>query len=144
MLGKITVRKFITIGLSFYLGASLSAWSDAPCHPECRWLCDNPVCPAICTTTCGETICQDATCEKDDCECPSFGDLQTFSCMPLENDCPFCKVGRPGIDCQDGNGQQCMCTARCETKDCTVECEKPACPTPKCELVCQDPLCPLE
>jgi hypothetical protein len=143
MLGKINMANILTWWLPFYLVTSGIAWAQEPCHPSCSWQCDNPICPAICDTVCEEALCQNESCDTPDCQCTSFGMLQTIFCGPLANDCPLCTVAREGIDCLDGQGQVCSCTASCQTKDCKQVCHKPACPKPTCELVCENALCPI-
>ncbi len=31
---------------------------EGDCHPECRWQCDDPVCPAVCHPVCERPKCQ--------------------------------------------------------------------------------------
>ncbi len=135
------MRNLLLLCLVFCCGTYVNAEDDTSCHPTCRWQCDDPKCPAICDTVCGETECLQTTCDDPDCHCSSFGTLETLNCSPLANDCPLCEVGRSGIDCLNGQGQACSCAVRCQTRECNLVCHKPACPKPQCELVCEQPPC---
>lgn len=143
MLGKIKMRNILLIGISLYLGTYLIASSGPPCHPICQWQCNIPVCPAICDTVCEENLCQETACDDPDCQCSSFGSLETLNCSSLANDCPICELGRTGIDCLNSQNQSCTCVVRCQTKACNLVCHQPNCPQPQCELVCEDSSCQL-
>jgi len=39
-----------------FMSAVAEAGGD--CHPECRWQCDDPVCPAVCHPVCERPKCQ--------------------------------------------------------------------------------------
>ena len=99
------------------------------CHPECTWLCSEPVCIAECkyVTEPPVCICEDPSvppncrieCAEDQCETES---------------CPNCEI---------------FCNEECGSANClplisTWACRKPDCPYPVCELNCEMPSCPYE
>jgi len=110
------------------------------CHPESRWLCDNPcgnwtctdpVCPVLC-----EPVCNSRT------ACVCFNNISNASyphscqqrCPPdqCESDsCPACETLCPNR-CDAGY------VALCEPTDCEWRCRlDPTCPQPDCQQ--QDP-----
>lgn len=102
------------------------------CHPQCRWLCDDPVCHAVCKPICAPPVCQfNQTCPySPSCSvrCPAD---------QCENDqCPACETlcaPPPALECGE---------IECEAVECAWQCNKPIyCPYPRCELQCEHPAC---
>jgi len=133
------------------LFATVTLATDAQCHPECRWQCDDPVCPAICHPVCERPRCQ-MQCEETACaKC-------TIHCEK-----PICSVRCPKDMCEKDSCPQCetvcapaqchtkcvapdpVCTPLCEKTACEWKCKKPSmCPKPKCELQCEKPACEVK
>jgi len=120
----------------------------AECHPQCRWQCDDPVCPAKCHPVCErpkcqiqceETACAKCTvhCDKPQCNvrCPKD--------MCEKNDCPKCETVCSPANCRTSCiAPEPVCTPMCEETKCDWKCKKPTtCPKPKCELQCDKPAC---
>ena len=127
------------------------------CHPQSRWLCDNPcgawecndpVCDVICEPICNNTcMCHNPTtnssyplkcyevCPPDQCEADS--------CPACETHCP--KSCRSGFDalCE---ATSCDWSCRANTSCPYPECEQisttwTSCPEPRCELQSEKPAC---
>jgi hypothetical protein len=102
------------------------------CHPECRWLCDDPLCLAVCKPIFEQPVCSCANpgvnpvcrvlCAQDQCEMDS---------------CPQCEVQcDPNPNCG---------AITCEQLVSSWSCRKPSdCALPTCELQCELPFCPYE
>jgi hypothetical protein len=123
------------------------AKSEAQCHPQCSWKCDDPHCPAICDPVCEPPKCHtscaepknaicDVKCEKPECEikCPDKG-CEMYDCPKCVT---VCKQPHCVTHCQAPKPE---CEAVCEEPRCDWKCTKPQCPKPKCELVCENPNC---
>lgn len=119
----------------FFFSLSLSA------HPECRWACDDPFCPAVCQHICQEPRCQiectnsssNAYCNPPNCRvrCPQD--------QSESESCPACETVCDPPQCMPLNA---VCQPLCEATVCHWQCEKPRyCPEPKCELTCERPAC---
>merc|ERR1712086_683516 len=87
------------------------------CHPQCKWLCDDPVCPV--------------RCPKEMCEM---------------DDCPACEtVCRPAVCRTTRTAPEPNCAPLCEKTKCAWKCKTPTlCPKPKCQLTCEQPGCSEE
>lgn len=112
------------------------------CHPECTWVCDDPVCPALCQANCFGSC--PNTCEND-CSCSLFSDPVKQNCTPpLETPCTTCQASQKGLNCSDTNNRSCECNLSCELP-CSWDCQTPSnCPKPKCELKCEKPACEFQ
>lgn len=105
--------------------------------PECRWLCDDPVCPAHCVPVCQAPRCQ------VHCTAPLTCTVQiptcTTRCPPDQSPsdhCPACETVCQPTGCPSG------CETLCEAPVCAWHCTKPAmCVQPRCELNCERPAC---
>lgn len=117
-----------------FLILALSAATAASCHPECRYACDDPVCPAICETVCEAPVCEfnqtcgyspscSVLCPQDMCESDTCPQCETHCSPP------------PSETCGD---------ILCEETVCSWRCRKPTvqeCPKPICEIQCEQPAC---
>lgn len=115
-----------------------------PGHPECRWLCDDPISHAVC-----RPVCKKPACEID---CPP-GPPDILNCEPpiceircpidqVESDaCPACETVCRPVSCYPYHHQ---CSPLCEATECFWECKKPLNPTKvQCELTCEMPACEI-
>jgi hypothetical protein len=124
-----------TLLLLFLLGGGTLAQS---CHPECRWACDDPVCPAQCSAQCNPAACQIVN--ASNLVCGAVVPDCRILCSPTpqceSSECPACEVqcDPPPTLCGDG-------TILCEAPVCGWQCVKPTCPLPQCELQCEAPTC---
>lgn len=104
------------------------------CHPECRYACDDPVCPAVC-----ETVCETPACEfNQTCGYSPSCEVRCPLDMCESDSCPACETicnPPPSEACGD---------VLCEATNCTWRCRKPTeaeCRKPLCEIVCERPAC---
>jgi hypothetical protein len=122
------------------------AWLQ--CHPECRWQCDDPMCPAVCHPVCERPRCQmqcaatqcakcTVHCEKPVCSvrCPKN--------MCERESCPKCETVCQPAQCHTTCvAPEPVCSPVCEETKCDWKCKKPErCPRPKCQLQCQKSAC---
>jgi len=135
--------------LSTY-GLELKSQADisATCHPECRWQCDDPTCPAVCHPVCERPKCQ-MQCEQPPaaecqvhCERPSC----TVRCpkdMCEKEGCPQCETVCAPAKCHtECVAPEPSCNPLCEETKCDWKCRKPtSCQKPKCDLQCERPAC---
>ena len=109
------------------------------CHPECKYQCDDPVCPADCIPVCIPPVCSRCinvsniqTCHQIYYGCISHcpEDMcEADSCPQCETRCyPYCE----GIE---------NCQIMCEELQCSWKCSKPSCRKPICSLQCEAPAC---
>jgi len=123
----------------------------AKCHPECRWQCDDPVCPAQCHPVCArpkcEMQCQETECAKCTvhCEQPECS-VRCPKDMCEKDDCPKCETVCAPAECRTTCvAPEANCAPLCEETQCNWSCAKPAtCPRPKCELQCEKPACDIQ
>jgi len=112
-------------------------------HPECRWACDDPVCPAACQPVCAppscHVLCPGAA--PSDPAPPECGAPQCeVRCPPDQaeaDNCPACEtVCAPLPDA-------CACAIACAPTACQWRCAAPqlTCRRPLCQLVCERPAC---
>jgi len=119
------------------------------CDAECRWLCDDPVCPAVCVPDCLPPVC--ARCLNHTLPDPPYYNLTCrptqrchVTCPPDQCNadmCPACETTCPteGL-CQNEPVDECI--VLCEAPQCGWRCSKPLnCPKPRCELQCEEPAC---
>ncbi len=115
------------------------------CHPQCRYVCDDPVCQADC-----RIFCKDPECIY---ECPGFGvacqdnpprcrNRCNTSADACESDsCPMCETICEPPDC---NVPGHFCGIVCAPTECAWKCFLPTnCPPPTCQLMCEHPACEL-
>jgi len=122
--------------------------AENECHPECRWQCDDPVCPAKCHPVCERPKCQ-IQCEETACaRCKVHCDKPKCNVrcpkdMCEKHDCPKCETVCSPANCRTSCiAPEPVCTPMCEETKCDWKCKKPnLCPRPKCELVCDKPAC---
>jgi hypothetical protein len=120
----------------------------APCHPQCRWQCDDPSCPAQCHPVCERPKCQ-VHCEETPCAaCKIHCDkpqcnIRCPKDVCESEDCPKCETVCAPAKCRTAcTAPNAVCTPMCEETKCDWKCKKPTlCPRPKCELVCEKPAC---
>jgi len=130
--------------------AAMALEMKAKCHPECRWQCDDPVCPAQCHPVCArpkcemqcqETACAQCTvhCEQPECSvrCPKD--------MCEKDECPKCETVCAPAECRPTCiAPEANCAPLCVETQCNWSCAKPTtCPRPKCELQCEKPKCDI-
>lgn len=110
------------------------------CHPECRWACDDPVCPAVCRSICEEPVCE-TTCTRGpitQCHPP----VCTVRC-PVDqceaDACPACETVCDPLVCTTVDAP---CKIRCQATECSWKCHLPSnCQRPHCVLQCEKPAC---
>jgi hypothetical protein len=121
---------------------------EKDCHPQCRWQCDDPVCPAKCHPVCERPKCQ-IQCEETACaKCKVHCDKPQCNVrcpkdMCEKKDCPKCETVCSPANCRTSCvAPEPVCTPMCEETKCDWKCKKPTtCPKPKCELQCDKPAC---
>jgi len=135
------LKQMIRLGVLFVVAFFTS--NAYACHPECRWQCDNPVCPALCQVTCKKNPCSSSTCTDQSCRCASSTDPVITQCEgPLTGNCATCTVGQSGLNCRTAGGYNCQCETQCTTESCSWTCQTPiSCPKPTCHLECESPAC---
>jgi hypothetical protein len=127
---------------------SVAVASAAQCHPQCKWLCDDPVCPAKCHPVCARPKCQ-MDCKPTECaKCEVHCEEPVCSVRcPKEmcemEDCPACEtVCRPAVCRTTCTAPEPNCSPLCEKTKCAWKCKTPElCPKPKCQLTCEKPSC---
>ena len=127
---------------------SLAVANAATCHPQCKWLCDDPVCPAKCHPVCARPKCQ-MDCKPTECaKCEVHCEEPVCSVRcPKEmcemEDCPACEtVCRPAVCRTTCTAPEPNCSPLCEKTKCAWKCKTPElCPKPKCQLTCEKPSC---
>lgn len=122
--------------LSLALLAVVSVHPTTAAHPECRWACDDPICPADCVPVCEAPNCTVQCTSPAQCLAPSC----TIFCPPdqAESDsCPTCTVNCAAPVCDHP-----ACQITCGAPECTWYCTKPVvCRPPTCALQCERPAC---
>eukprot|EP00933_Yihiella_yeosuensis_P016649 TRINITY_DN1412_c0_g1_i7.p1 TRINITY_DN1412_c0_g1~~TRINITY_DN1412_c0_g1_i7.p1 ORF type:complete len:210 (+),score=3.11 TRINITY_DN1412_c0_g1_i7:29-658(+) len=135
----------------FVLVVALMAFAfatESSCHPQCKWQCDDPACPAVCHPICARPKCQmqceELPCPKCDvhCEKPACS-VRCPKSLCEKDDCPKCEtVCSPPVCHTACIAPKPKCAPLCEATNCDWKCRKPLmCPRPKCELVCEKPAC---
>lgn len=127
---------------------SVVSATKTQCHPQCKWLCDDPVCPAKCHPVCARPKCQ-MNCEPTGCaacEVRCEEPVCSVRCpkeMCEAQDCPGCEtVCRPAVCRTTCTAPEPNCTPLCEKTKCAWKCKTPTlCPKPKCQLTCEKPSC---
>jgi hypothetical protein len=126
----------------------VSAVAAEQCHPNCKWQCDDPQCPAVCHPVCEKPNCQ-MQCEETPCAKCTIHCAQpvcTIRC-PKETcekeGCPkcehVCKPAQCHVSCE---APEPKCSPVCEELNCQHKCAKPTnCQKPKCELQCEKSAC---
>jgi hypothetical protein len=122
--------------------------TEGACHPQCRWQCDDPMCPAKCHPVCERPKCQ-IQCEETACaKCKVHCDKPQCNVrcpkdMCEKKDCPKCETVCSPANCRTSCvAPEPVCTPMCEETKCDWKCRKPTtCPKPKCELQCQKSAC---
>merc|ERR1719329_2041210 len=111
-----------------FLVVLVAAAMASTCHPQCKWLCDDPVCPAKCHPVCARPKCQ--------------MDCKPSECAKCEVHCeePVCSVRCPKEMCEM---EDCpACETVCRPAVCRTTCTAPEpSPKPKCQLTCEKPSC---
>lgn len=117
------------------------------CHPQCKWLCDDPVCSAVCEPECQaprcEVTCLNTTADpRSVCSHPICWTTCGDTMNQCESDnCPQCETRCGRLYCQPSY----TCQIQCEMPQCGWKCRKPdSCPKPQCQLMCEQPACKLE
>lgn len=121
------------------------------CKPECRWQCDDPVCPAQCHPVCErpecEVECEETPCAKCTVHCNRpVCDVRCPKDMCEDDDCPKCETVCHPANCYTScTAPEPTCGPVCKETQCSWSCKKPTlCPKPKCELVCDKTECEYE
>lgn len=108
------------------------------CHPECHWVCNDPICTAICEPVCDQPICE--ICHNTSsliCLPTNRCITQCPSDMCEVDTCPQCETVCPPL-CQGAPN----CTILCEETECSWLCSLPRnCQRPTCSLMCEQPAC---
>jgi len=133
---------------SITIATVLGVTTSATCHPQCKWLCDDPVCPAKCHPVCARPKCQ-MNCEPTGCaacEVRCEEPVCSVRCpkeMCESKNCPSCEtVCRPAVCRTTCTAPEPNCTPLCEKTKCAWKCKTPTlCPKPKCQLACEKPKC---
>lgn len=118
------------------------------CHPQCRYLCDDPVCEADCKVFCREPNCiyqcvgfppTENPCPGQTPKCETFCNVTQDTCE--SDSCPMCTTICEEPTCQrDGY----FCGIVCPPPDCAWKCFLPTnCREPICQLQCDQPACEL-
>jgi len=110
------------------------------CHPEGRYSCDDPVCPAVCSPICDAPVCSSCVNTTEDgqvCTPVSGCEVRCPADQCEADSCPVCETVCHENLCADDE-----CTVLCEATVCAWQCRKPSdCPVPVCELFCEAPAC---
>jgi len=138
----------VALGAKTTVQAAAAAKASATCHPQCKWLCDDPVCPAKCHPVCARPKCQ-MNCEPTGCaacEVRCEEPVCSVRCpkeMCESKNCPACEtVCRPAVCRTTCTAPEPNCTPLCEKTKCAWKCKTPTlCPKPKCQLACEKPKC---
>jgi len=144
------VAVVLLLALAFTYVAAESSFLEAAgaCHPECRWQCDDPMCPAKCHPVCERPKCQ-IQCEETACaKCKVHCDKPQCNVrcpkdLCESKNCPKCETVCSPANCRTSCvAPEPVCTPMCEETKCNWKCRKPTtCPKPKCELQCQKAAC---
>ncbi len=108
---------------------------------NCTYMCDDPVCSAICTPKCLSPNCTVSGCPPSQCDPPTC----FTQCAPLGNQsitdtCPMCETVCFPLRCSPASSS---CVVLCEAPACGWNCRKPTkeeCPI-NCEINCERPAC---
>jgi len=120
----------------------------AMCHPQCKWQCDDPSCPAVCHPICErpkcEMRCEETTCAKCTVHCEK--PVCTIRCPKDQCEkegCPKCEsVCKPAQCHTSCAAPEPKCSPVCEELSCNNKCARPTnCAKPKCELQCEKAAC---
>lgn len=139
---------YLLVLLSLIVLASATEVSTGCQHPQCKWLCDDPECPAKCHPVCARPNCQMdckptecAKCEVH-CEEPACSVRCPKEMCEMDN-CPKCEtVCRPAVCRTTCTAPEPNCSPLCEPTKCAWKCRTPTlCPKPKCQLTCEKPDC---
>jgi hypothetical protein len=128
--------------------AVVAVASATQCHPQCKWQCDDPSCPAVCHPVCGrpkcEMKCEEVQCAKCviHCERPTCS-IRCPKDFCEKQDCPQCETVCAPAQCHTTcTAPEPKCSPVCEELECNNKCAKPTnCARPKCELQCERPAC---
>ncbi len=100
--------------------------------PKCSWMCDDPVCEAVC-----KPVCQQPSCVFSLASCP-LPPSCAADCTNAVYDgltCPECATRCAPSTCANAS-------IACEPPQCSWDCVKPkTCRRPVCELSCEKPTC---
>lgn len=118
------------------------------CHPQCRWMCDDPVCDAICEPLCEAPSCNASIhfqANDSIVQLPQNALQCEIRCSSIDNQCPSDSCPYCAIHCSFVNGS-CpaggICHGSCFVPRCEWQCMKPTnCTKPRCELSCERPAC---
>lgn len=102
-------------------------------QPQCRWLCDDPVCSANCWAKCAEPNCVYNCSRTDIPECRVY--CPAANNTLCSDSCPACET-----KCEPVTG----CDILCEAPSCGWQTSKGQCRRPQCELMCERPACAYE
>lgn len=127
--------------LPFIIAATASDEEECP---ECRWMCDDPVCHAVCAPQCEATRCD--VCQmvnNTPVNCHDVSHYCRVQCPPQQcagtiDQCPQCETVCPPLCGSDDDN----CIIQCAETVCGWRCQKPRyCRKPICVLQCEAPAC---
>lgn len=109
-------------------------------NPTCHWVCDDPVCEAVCTPICQPTVCNyicpgspSAFCYQPACWTSCAGAIFNAT------ECPACETQCGELQCIPSTA---TCQIQCQPPECSWSCVKPLnCPQPTCQLQCENYAC---
>jgi len=114
------------------------------CHPECRYQCSDPVCPAKCQAVIEPPQCQ-AQCSNNvytpSCYFSCHAELSGNQCEA--DQCPLVTILCSPLTCYNVPVNT-TCQILCEEPVANWKCTKPTvieCPEPECQLFCELPAC---
>jgi len=145
------IATLLLVLVAFAAAEELEAPKKAACHPQCKWQCDDPTCPAVCHPVCArpkcEMQCQQTECAKCQvhCEKPQCS-VRCPKDMCEKDNCPKCETVCAPAECHTTCvAPKANCAPLCEETACSWSCAKPTtCPRPKCQLQCEKPACDVK
>lgn len=124
----------------WFMGLTMIVPSNGYITPQCRLLCDDPICNAICEPVCNvscsyQCVDESRICDQPICRqrCPDD--------QVVADACPACETVCDPLYCYGGNAG---CSPICEAISCNWACRKPLdseCPKQTCEWQCERPAC---
>lgn len=131
--------------MSLLLYFYLFVYVAQACTPMCRYACDDPVCPAICSAKANAPNC---TIQCNNAFIPNEGQC-TFKCTNFFNTtsqcpsetCPAVEIKCSEVVCSNLPSLT-VCNILCEAPTSGWVCTKPKfCKQPICQLQCEKPAC---
>lgn len=123
--------------LLFFVSCSLGYLT-----PQCRKLCDDPICNAICEPVCNVTCDYQCMGNLRICQPPVCQQRCSNQDQSVADSCPVCETTCQPLVCS--NPEEIDCNILCEPIECQWACRKPLdseCPPMTCEWQCERPAC---